>query len=181
MINKIALIVACLLVVSSAQVTPVPAKHEVSHDYKPHANAYYKIGAPYKKHGVRYVPKFEPHYVKTGVASWYGPGFHGRKTANGDIFDAHSFTAAHPTLPLFSRVWVTNIETGKKILVTVNDRGPYANHRIIDLSNAAAEALGYIHKGTAKVKVEYDAAETENYLKQIGLIEQYRKKLKIKM
>jgi rare lipoprotein A (peptidoglycan hydrolase) len=145
-----------------------------------HANApFYKIGASYTIGGEQFHPQFDPHYKKTGVASWYGPGFHGRKTANGDIFDTNSMMAASPTLPLPSKVQVTNLENGKKVMVTVTDRGPYARGRLIDLSRKAAEELGYLHKGTAKVKVEYDPKATEEYLKQVGLYDQYLKANKL--
>ena len=136
---------------------------------------FYKVGAAYKSHGKTYQPKFEPEYNKVGIASWYGPGFHGKKTANNDVFDTNSMMAASPTLPLPSKVWVTNLQNGKKIMVTVTDRGPYAKNRIIDLSKKAAEELGYLHKGTAKVKVEYDKEATEKYLKDVGLYAQYTK------
>ncbi len=133
----------------------------------------YKVGASYKMNGVVYHPHVVDNYEKTGTASWYGPGFDGKKTANGAIFHKEELTAAHPTLPLFSRVWVTNLTNGKRILVTVNDRGPYHGGRLIDLSHGAAKLLDYESKGTTKVKVEYDKAETERYLKEIGLFNQY--------
>jgi len=92
--------------------------------------------------------------VRVGEASWYGPGFSGRKTASGDVFDEEKFTAAHKTIPLGSRARVTNLANGKSIEVEINDRGPYVHGRIIDLSQAAAHALGIIHRGTAKVRVD---------------------------
>jgi rare lipoprotein A len=92
--------------------------------------------------------------VHTGEASWYGPGFHGKKTANGEIFDQGKFTAAHRSFPLGSRVKVTHLENGKSIEVEINDRGPYINGRIIDLSRAAARALGILEDGIARVRVE---------------------------
>lgn len=92
--------------------------------------------------------------VHIGQASWYGPGFHGRKTASGDVFDQNKFTAAHRTFPLGSRARVTHLESGRTVEVEINDRGPYAGGRIIDLSQAAARALGIIENGTARVRVE---------------------------
>ena len=99
-------------------------------------------------------------YRASGIASWYGPGFHGRRTANGEVFDQYRLTAAHPTLPLPSMVRVTNLENGRSVVVRVNDRGPFKNGRIIDLSQRAAELLGFRQSGTAKVLVEIMAAES---------------------
>lgn len=114
-----------------------------------------KIGAPYQVSGIWYVPARDDDYAETGVASWYGPGFHGRETANGEIFDENLMTAAHPTLPLPSIARVTNTENGASILVRVNDRGPFARDRIIDLSRRAAQVLGFEDQGTAPVLVEF--------------------------
>lgn len=122
-----------------------------------------KLGQSYNIDGDTYVPRFQPDYVEEGMASWYGPGFHGGSTANGESFDTHSFTAAHRTLPLPSIVKVTMISTGKSIFVRINDRGPYAKGRIIDLSRAAAQELGMLGKGTAKVRVEYDLAASQRF------------------
>ncbi|TDI64892.1 MAG: septal ring lytic transglycosylase RlpA family protein [Alphaproteobacteria bacterium] len=115
----------------------------------------YKIGSPYKVNGIRYVPREDANYRATGIASWYGKKFHGRRTANGEIFDMNGLTAAHPTLPLPSKVRVTNLENGKQIELRVNDRGPFTRGRIIDVSKRAAKLLGFQGKGTAKVRVEY--------------------------
>lgn len=130
----------------------------------PKTVGYYKVGKPYKVAGKWYYPREDTNYNKTGKASWYGDDFHGRKTANGEVFDMHAFTAAHKTLPLPSLVKVTNLANNKSIIVRVNDRGPYHNNRLIDLSRAAAEALGYKSKGLADVRVEYfgKAAEHPN-------------------
>ncbi len=114
-----------------------------------------QIGKPYKIAGKWYKPKDEPNYDRTGVASWYGPNFHGRKTANGEIFDQYGISAAHPTLPLPSYVRVTNLENNRSIIVRVNDRGPFASGRIIDLSKRVADILGVVQKGTARVRVKY--------------------------
>ncbi|MBL4596042.1 MAG: septal ring lytic transglycosylase RlpA family protein [Robiginitomaculum sp.] len=114
-----------------------------------------KIGRPYVIFGKTYVPARDDTYDRVGVGSWYGPKFHGKKTANGETFDQNAMTAAHPTLPLPSVVRVTNLKTGKQILVRVNDRGPFASDRIIDLSKRAADEIGYKNLGVAKVRVEY--------------------------
>lgn len=115
----------------------------------------YKLGKPYRIGNTWYVPREEPDYDRIGVASWYGADFHGRRTANGELYDMAALTAAHPTLPLPSYVTVTNLANNRTILVRVNDRGPYANGRVIDLSRAAARALGYEGQGTAQVRVRF--------------------------
>jgi rare lipoprotein A len=115
----------------------------------------YKIGKPYQVAGVWYYPKEDERYDATGIASWYGPQFHGKKTANGETFDQEQLTAAHPTLPMPVLVRVTNLENGRSIIVRVNDRGPFVAGREIDLSRKAAELLGYERKGTARVRVQY--------------------------
>lgn len=118
-------------------------------------NTHQRIGKPYTIFGVRYTPARDDNYRKQGIASWYGPKFHGRPTANGEVFDQNLLSAAHPTLPLPSLVRVTNLENGKSLVVRVNDRGPFAHNRIIDMSRAAAEVLGFEHQGTAQVEVKY--------------------------
>jgi rare lipoprotein A len=119
------------------------------------ANPHYKVGAPYQIDGRWYTPKVEPDYVEVGVASWYGDAFHGKLTANGEIFDKGRISAAHRTLPMPTIVEVENLENGRRIVLRVNDRGPFAKDRIIDLSHAAADALGFTAKGTARVRVRY--------------------------
>jgi len=113
------------------------------------------IGQPYNVAGVRYRPREQLGYDKVGRASWYGELFQGRRTANGEIYDMDRLSAAHPTLPLPVYAQVTNLQNGRTIVVRVNDRGPYANDRIIDLSRRSAEALGFRRKGTAEVRVKY--------------------------
>lgn len=115
----------------------------------------YHVGKPYTVRGTTYYPAENPNYSATGNASWYGADFHGRRTANGEIFSANAITAAHPTLPLPSYVRVTNLSNNRSLIVRVNDRGPYVAGRIIDLSHRAAELLGYVNAGSAPVKVEY--------------------------
>lgn len=121
----------------------------------PKGGGTFKLGAPYKVAGRWYVPREDPNYLEYGVASWYGADFHGRRTANGEVFDANALTAAHPTLPLPSYAWVTNLDNGRTVLVRVNDRGPYVNDRVIDMSYAAAKELGYTSQGRARVRVRY--------------------------
>lgn len=115
----------------------------------------YKVGNPYQINGVWYYPKEDPNYDETGIGSWYGEQFHGKRTANGEIFDMNEVSAAHPTLPMPSLVRVTNMENGRSIVVRMNDRGPYANNRIIDLSRRSAQLLGFERQGTARVRVQY--------------------------
>ena len=114
---------------------------------------HYKVGQPYQVAGVWYHPKPEPSYDEVGMASWYGPKFHGRRTANGEIYDQNAMTAAHPTLPMPSLVEVTNLANGRKVVLRINDRGPFAKGRIIDVSKAAANQLGFIKKGVTQVRV----------------------------
>lgn len=115
----------------------------------------YKVGAPYQQFGLWYVPAEQPNYDETGLASWYGDAFDGRRTANGEVFDMHAVSAAHATLPMPCLVEVTNLDNGRKLVVRLNDRGPYHPGRIIDLSHAGAEQLGYAIKGTTRVRVRY--------------------------
>ncbi|WP_305884467.1 septal ring lytic transglycosylase RlpA family protein [Notoacmeibacter sp. MSK16QG-6] len=115
----------------------------------------YKIGKPYKIKGRLYVPKDEPGYTRIGRASWYGPGFDGRMTANGEVFDQDALTAAHTTLPLPSYARVTNMRNGRSVVVRVNDRGPYAHDRVADLSKKAAVMLGFHRAGHTEIKLEY--------------------------
>tara|TARA_R110002051_G_scaffold32382_2_gene73039 strand:+ start:112337 stop:113239 length:903 start_codon:yes stop_codon:yes gene_type:complete len=114
-----------------------------------------KVGSPYTVGGQRFVPQRDDHYDVVGIASWYGPTFHGRLTANGEIFDQNTMTAAHTTLPIPSIVEVTNLENGRQVVVRVNDRGPFVDDRLIDLSRAAADQLGYRSNGLARVRVRY--------------------------
>jgi rare lipoprotein A len=126
----------------------------------PKAGGYYKVGSPYQVQGEWYYPGVDYSYDETGIASWYGPDFHGKYTANGEIYNMNDLTAAHPTLPLPSIVRVTNLDNGRSIVVRINDRGPYVRGRIIDLSRRAAQLLGVIGPGTAKVRVQILAPES---------------------
>jgi rare lipoprotein A len=120
----------------------------------------YKVGSPYTIEGIVYTPKEEFNRVETGVASWYGPGFHGKSTANGERYNQSDRTAAHRTLQMPSIVRVTNLENGHSTVVRINDRGPFARSRVIDLSRTAAEELDVIGKGTARVRIEQLQAES---------------------
>lgn len=124
------------------------------------AKGHYKIGNPYKIKGVWYYPAVNYSYSETGVASWYGPNFHKKPTANGQIFDMNAITAAHKTLPLPSMVRVTNLKNGRSLKILVNDRGPFARGRVIDLSRRSAQLLGFERAGTAPVRVEVIADES---------------------
>lgn len=115
---------------------------------------HYKVGNPYQIKGVWYYPAVDYDYDETGIASWYGPNFDGRPTANGETFDMNLVSAAHRTLPMPSWVQVTNLDNGRTMKIRVNDRGPYAHGRIIDLSRRAAQLLGYERQGTARVRVQ---------------------------
>jgi len=115
----------------------------------------FKIGRPYELNGRTYVPAEDPNYRTEGIASWYGPDFHGKPTANGETFDMNGISAAHPTLPMPSYLRVTNLANGRSIIVRINDRGPYAKERVTDLSVGAARALGFYDQGLARVRIEY--------------------------
>ncbi len=114
----------------------------------------YKVGNPYQIGGIWYYPQEDYAYDETGIASWYGTEFHGRATANGDVYDMNALTAAHRTLPMPSFVRVTNLENGRSLIVQVNDRGPFAKSRIIDMSRRSAQLLGFQKRGTARVRVQ---------------------------
>jgi rare lipoprotein A len=117
--------------------------------------SFQKIGAPYQVGGTWYVPAHEPDYDEVGVASWYGNEFHGRPTANGEIFDMNVVSGAHPTLPIPSLVEVTNLANGRSIVVRINDRGPFVGSRLIDMSSRGAELLGFRNQGHTNVRVRY--------------------------
>lgn len=121
----------------------------------PKGGGRYQVGKAYQVRGKWYQPKEEPGYNKTGLASWYGSAFHGRKTANGEVYDKYHLSAAHPTFPLPSYARVTNMENGTSVVVRVNDRGPYHAGRVIDVSSKTADLLDMKRTGTAKVRVQY--------------------------
>lgn len=126
----------------------------------PYGHGIYKVGSPYQVDGVWYYPAVNYDYDQTGIASWYGPGFHEELTANGEIFDQNKLSAASKTLPMPSLVRVTDLENGRSIVLRVNDRGPFVNGRIIDVSRRAAQLLGFEGQGTAKVRVQILADES---------------------
>jgi rare lipoprotein A len=128
----------------------IPPGHPI-----PKGGGIYKVGSPYRIDGLLYTPAENPAYDRTGIASFYGEDFHGRKTANGEIFDMWALTAAHPTLPMPSYAYVTNLANGRTLLVRINDRGPFSRSREIDLSRASARLLGFEMQGTAVVRVRY--------------------------
>ena len=121
----------------------------------PKGGGQYLVGHPYDVAGHSYVPSEMTRYTAVGMASWYGAAFHGRRTANGEIYDMGSITAAHPTMPLPSYARVTNLDNGYSVIVRVNDRGPYHGGRVMDVSSRAADVLGFKGAGTAKIKVDY--------------------------
>jgi rare lipoprotein A len=123
----------------------------------PKGGGHYSVGAPYVVGGRTYVPQENPSYRAEGLASWYGEDFHGRLTANGEVYDMHGISAAHPTLPMPCYVRVTNLGNGRSLIVRVNDRGPYHANRVIDLSVKAARLLDFHGDGLARVRVEYVA------------------------
>lgn len=121
----------------------------------PKGGGAYRVGKPYVIAGRTYVPQENPDYKAEGIASWYGDDFHGRLTANGEVFDRGSISAAHPTLPMPSYVRVTNLKNNRSIIVRINDRGPYHQNRVIDVSHRTADLLGFSSSGVAKVRVEF--------------------------
>ena len=157
---------SCLLLancVSSGKFSRVDPKYGVSSSPRvvafgepvPKGGGTYRVGKPYTVGARVYVPQEDPNYREEGMASWYGDAFHGRLTANGEVFDMDTLTAAHRTMPIPSYARVTNLSNGKSLIVRVNDRGPYHGNRLIDVSNKAAELLEFKHNGVARVRVEY--------------------------
>jgi rare lipoprotein A len=162
----VAAVAACLVLAncaSSGKFANVDPKYGVSSsprvvafgDPVPKGGGTYRVGKPYTVAGQVYVPEEDTHYRAEGLASWYGDDFHGRLTANGEVFDMASLTAAHPTLPMPCYARVTNLSNGKSLVVRVNDRGPYHGNRVMDVSSRAAELLEFKGNGIARVRVEY--------------------------
>src|SRR5216684_8421 len=147
-----ALVVLALVLAACSGTRHAPGTASASRDTR--SSGLYKVGNPYQIDGAWYYPAEDWNYNETGIASWYGEAFHGRDTANGEAFDLNAVTAAHRTLPLPSIVEVTNLDNGRSIQVRVNDRGPFARGRIIDLSRRSAQLLGFEAQGTAKVRVK---------------------------
>lgn len=154
----------CLTVALLLALTACGSRHHATVAQR----GFYKVGAPYTIDGVTYVPTEEFHHTETGIASWYGPGFHGKSTANGEVYDQSDHTAAHRTLQMPCVLRVTNLDNGLSTIVRVNDRGPYARSRILDVSRAAAEELGMIGRGTARIRIDQLEAESLA-MKQIAL------------
>src|ERR1700728_5165199 len=161
-----AAVAACLVLANCASgnlASRVDPKYGVSSsprvvawgDPVPKGGGTYRIGKPYTVGGRVYVPEEDVNYREEGLASWYGDDFHGRLTANGEVFDMASLSAAHPTLPMPCYARVTNLSNGKSLLVRVNDRGPYHGNRVMDVSSRAAELLEFKNNGVAHVRVEY--------------------------
>ena len=143
-------------------------KDEVEQDKKEYSGIF-KIGKPYSAFNILYTPQNYETFEEVGIASWYGKDFHGKKTANGEIYNIDDLTAAHPTLPLPSLVKVTNLQNNKSQILRVNDRGPFSKKRVIDVSEKAADLLGFKQKGTTQVKVELLREETDRMLNMLGL------------
>jgi peptidoglycan lytic transglycosylase len=164
--RTVAAVGACFVLAncsSSGQFSRVDPKYGVSSSPRvvafgepvPKGGGTYRVGKPYTVGGRVYVPEENLNYREEGMASWYGDDFHGRLTANGEVFDMASLTAAHPTLPMPCYARVTNLNNSKSLIVRVNDRGPYVGNRLIDVSNRAAELLEFKGHGVARVRVEY--------------------------
>jgi rare lipoprotein A len=155
-VRRCGLSLGLLLLSACASAPPPPVKPPVA---VAKAGGY-KVGQPYQIGGQWFYPAVDYEYDQTGIGSWYGPGFHAKVTANGEIYNENELTAAHQTLPMPSLVRVTNLENGRSIVVRINDRGPYAGARIIDMSRRSAQLLGFEQKGTAKVRVQILADES---------------------
>jgi len=152
--------ILCLANCSKSNIDPkygvAPSARVVSDgEAVPKGGGTYRVGRPYQVAGRTYVPEENPNYEADGIASWYGDVFHGRLTANGEVFDMNSVSAAHPTLPIPSYVRVTNLRNNRSIIVRVNDRGPFHENRVIDVSVRAAKLLDFHQYGIARVKVQY--------------------------
>ncbi len=164
--RSVAAVAGCLLVANCASnkfASRIDPRYGVSSSPRvvafgepvPKGGGVYRVGKPYVVGGRLYVPEADAHYREEGLASWYGDDFHGRLTANGEVFDMDGLTAAHPTLPMPCYARVTNLGNGKSLIVRVNDRGPYHGNRLIDVSHKAAELLEFKSSGVARVRVEY--------------------------
>lgn len=154
--KKLLLIISMSLVTaacSSAQYAAHVAK-QVPLANEQRSKGYFKVGSSYSIKGRRYYPKETYNKTETGTASWYGPNFHGKQTANGEVFDKFELTAAHRTLQMPSIIRVTNLTNGRSLIMRVNDRGPFAHDRVLDVSERGAELLGFKKQGTAKVKIQ---------------------------
>ncbi len=149
------LLIACFLIVGCtearyaahvAKQIPIPSDQQ--------STGHFKVGNPYSIQGRKYYPNESYNYSETGIASWYGPQFHGKQTANGEIFDKYELTAAHRTLQMPSIIRVTNLTNGRSVILRVNDRGPFAKERVLDVSERAATLLGFKNHGTTRVRID---------------------------
>lgn len=157
----LAMLLSSLLLISCTEVELASHVAKQTPIMKPsQSQGKFKVGSPYRVKGKWYKPKETYSFEQTGIASWYGPNFHGKKTANGEIFDMYELTAAHKTLQIPSLIRVTNLENGKSIVARVNDRGPFSRGRVLDLSMKAAELLDFKNQGTAKVKIQVLSQES---------------------
>ena len=146
----------CCCVALALAMSACGGRHKIDRDiYGAGPGGSYRIGNPYSINGVTYYPAEDPGYSAIGTASWYGREFGGNSTANGERFDPRRLTAAHTTLPMPVLVRVTNLENNKSCVLRINDRGPFITGRILDVSEAAAEELGFHSQGTARVRVDY--------------------------
>lgn len=158
-------LLATLLLLSACSETQYAAhlaKNVGGNTAYPTQEGNFKIGKPYNVDGQTYHPRESYNHVETGIASWYGPGFHGKRTANGEKFDKNELTAAHKTLQMPSLIRVTNLDNGRAVILRVNDRGPFSRGRVLDVSERGAELLGFKNIGTAKVKVEVLESESRH-------------------
>ncbi len=184
--NKILLLICFLFVVSCQEISResrikytqsttrygrsgVSQKKQNSKTKSSKYTGYYKIGKPYKINGKTYTPREYKKYKEVGLASWNGDDFNNKKKANGEIFNMNDLTAAHKTLPLPSIVKITNLENGLSVVARVNDRGPFVDNRLIDVSKEVSKKLEFKNKGVAKVKVELLTKETEKFIKKYNL------------
>jgi len=154
-VRNAALALGCLTLASCTGGSMYSERVVADGEPVPKGGGVYRVGKPYNINGRTYVPNDNSSYRAEGIASWYGPDFHGRMTANGEVYDMHAISAAHTTMPLPSYARVTNLDNGRSIIVRVNDRGPYVRNRIIDLSIGTAKALDFYGHGLARVRVEY--------------------------
>jgi len=154
--RALAMTVVCAITLAACAETEflVHTAKQVRGDSIPTGEGRYKVGSPYQIKGAWYYPAEDFEYSETGIASWYGPNFHGKQTANGETYNQNDMTAAHRTLPMPSAVRVTNLENGRSIVLRINDRGPFARGRIIDVSRRGAQLLGFEKNGVAKVRVD---------------------------
>ena len=154
---------------SKADIEEKISKSVAYSDCEEDYSGYYKVGQPYEIKGVTYYPQEYENYEEVGQASWYGSDFHGKVTANGEVYNMNDMTAAHRTLPLPSMVKVTNLDNGKSAIVRINDRGPFSSKRVIDLSESVADELDFKSKGIANVKVQFLGIKTKTLLSKLNL------------